>query len=573
MPDPIVREAWQRGVNSPRSSAAGRVFDAMAAIVLGVAEASFEGQGPMWLEAQAGPAGRVPALARGEDGEGLPRIDWSPLIGWCADARRSVAERASAVHLALADAICGVAVGERERSGATVAGLTGGVFQNRLLAELASAGLARRGFRVLLPERIPCNDGGLAYGQVAEHLGRTPVDSAHALVRTTVPWSVAPRVRGRHAFRGRRRRRGHARGARRPCQLYVHVPFCEVLCPFCSFHRVRYDAPKSGRYFEALRREIRLYHEAGFRFSDVYVGGGTPTVHPEELLSTLALVRSLSPVRTISIETNPNHLDPALLARYAEAGVTRLSVGVQSFDDGLLTRMERLAKYGNGEQIRRRLAAAQGVFPTLNVDMIFNLPGQTPEMLDRDLDCLLALGVDQVSFYPLMTAPTARHKMERTMGRADESLRFGMYQTILGRMLPAYRASSAWCFSRGAGMFDEYIIDQHAYVGVGSGAFSYVGGAMYSTTFSLNHYCRRVEGGQSGITQRRMLGAKERMRYDFLVRLFGGELRRDWIERRYGRGVLVAHGTGAGRDADWWARRGTTRMRSASRGRACTAGC
>ena len=72
-------------------------------------------------------------------------------------------------------------------------------------------------------------------------------------------------------------------------------------------------------------------------------------------------------------------------------------------------------------------------------------------------------------------------------------------------------------------------------VGVGSGAFSYVGGAMYSTTFSLNHYCRRVEGGQTGITRRRALGLRERMRYDYLVRLFAGQLRRDYIERRYGR--------------------------------------
>ena len=64
-----------------------------------------------------------------------------------------------------------------------------------------------------------------------------------------------------------------------PCQLYVHVPFCEVLCPFCSFHRVRYNPSKTARYFEALRREIRLYHDRGFRFSDVYVGGGTPTKH------------------------------------------------------------------------------------------------------------------------------------------------------------------------------------------------------------------------------------------------------------------------------------------------------
>jgi coproporphyrinogen III oxidase-like Fe-S oxidoreductase len=320
----------------------------------------------------------------------------------------------------------------------------------------------------------------------------------------------------------------------RACQLYVHVPFCEVLCPFCSFHRVRYNADKTARYFAALRQEIRLYHDAGFRFSDVYVGGGTPTVSPPELLATLELIRAASPVQTISIETNPNHLEPEVLARYRDAGVTRFSVGVQSFDDGLLAGMERLEKYGSGALIRERLAGIRGLFPTLNVDMIFNLPGQTLGMLDRDIDALLELDVDQVSFYPLMTASTARHKMQKTMGEADESLRHAMYERVLDRMLPRYRASSAWCFTRGEGMFDEYIIDEDDYVGVGSGAFSYVDGSMYSTTFSLNHYCRRIEGGQSGITQRRTLGTRERMRYDYLVRLFGGSLKREYIAERYG---------------------------------------
>jgi coproporphyrinogen III oxidase-like Fe-S oxidoreductase len=198
--------------------------------------------------------------------------------------------------------------------------------------------------------------------------------------------------------------------------------------------------------------------------------------------------------------------------------------------------MERLEKYGSGELIRQRLAEVQGIFPTLNVDMIFNLPGQSLAMLEHDLDVLRELGVDQISFYPLMTAPTARHKMEKTMGRNDPRLRLPMYQRILERLLGAeYHAASAWCFSRNQGMFDEYIIDQADYVGVGSGAFSYVGGAYYSTTFSLNHYCRRVEGGQSGITQRRPVSRKDRMRYDYLVRLFGGELKRDYIERRYGK--------------------------------------
>jgi hydrogenase maturation protein HypF len=148
------------------------VFDAMAAIVLGIGETSFEGQGPMWFEACAEPVERFPELPLAPDSQGVQRIDWAPLLEWCSDERRDRGERAGAAHAALADAIVRVAVGERERSGVTVAGLTGGVFQNRRLLELAAQGLGRAGLRVLLPERIPCNDGGLSYGQVAEHLGR-----------------------------------------------------------------------------------------------------------------------------------------------------------------------------------------------------------------------------------------------------------------------------------------------------------------------------------------------------------------------------------------------------------------
>jgi hydrogenase maturation protein HypF len=172
VPDPIVRAAWERGINAPRSSAAGRVFDALAALVLGVTETSFEGQGPMWLEACARQVGRFPELPIVPDAEGVLRIDWAPLLEACRDERVDRGERAGAAHAALADAIGRVAEAERTRCGVAVAGLTGGVFQNRRLLELAAEGLARRGFRVLLPERIPCNDGGLSYGQVAEHLGR-----------------------------------------------------------------------------------------------------------------------------------------------------------------------------------------------------------------------------------------------------------------------------------------------------------------------------------------------------------------------------------------------------------------
>jgi menaquinone C8-methyltransferase len=325
-----------------------------------------------------------------------------------------------------------------------------------------------------------------------------------------------------------------------PCQLYVHVPFCEALCPFCSFHRVQFREQKARDYFNALRQEIRSYHERGFRFSDVYVGGGTPTVVPGELVETLALIRSLWPIRTISVETNPNHLTEPVFAALRSVGVGRLSVGVQSFDDGLLRQMGRLETYGSGAAIRERLGAALGIFRTLNVDMIFNLPNQTLAMLDGDLEILRDLRADQISFYPLMTAASARRRMEKTVGAADPTRRHDFYAHILHAMQGRYVPSSAWCFSRndgseGAPMIDEYIIDQDNYVGVGSGSFSYVGGWMYSTTFSLNQYRERIARGKPAITQSKLMTRRERMRYDYLVRLFGLALPYDYIRRKYGR--------------------------------------
>lgn len=172
-PDPIVRAAWERRLNAPQSSAAGRVFDAAAALVLGVGETSFEGQGPMWLEAIAHPVENEPELPVAPDADGLLVADWGPLVSWLvAHANLDARERAGAVHASLAATIVAIARRLREERGCTTVGLTGGVFQNRLLGEQASRALDACGFRVLLPVQLPCNDGGLSFGQVADFAGR-----------------------------------------------------------------------------------------------------------------------------------------------------------------------------------------------------------------------------------------------------------------------------------------------------------------------------------------------------------------------------------------------------------------
>jgi coproporphyrinogen III oxidase-like Fe-S oxidoreductase len=322
-----------------------------------------------------------------------------------------------------------------------------------------------------------------------------------------------------------------------PVFLYVHVPFCEVLCPFCSFHRVRHREDKARTYFAALRREIALYHERGFRFSGVYVGGGTPTVTPGELAETLALLQSYGPLGDVSVETNPKDLRPEVLDVLVGAGVQRLSVGVQSFDDGLLREMDRYEKYGSSAEIRERIAYAATRFRTLNVDMIYNLPHQTEAMLEADLDVVLAGPANQVSFYPLMSSKTVERKMGRAMGLPDRRRLARYYRRVLERLRPAFTPSSAWCFNRGGHGIDEYVVSSSDYVGVGSGAFGNVGGVAYATTFSLRSYVEHVERGLTGVTGERRLGERERMRYDLMMRLFALRLERDWLRAKYGRHV------------------------------------
>src|SRR6056297_3619801 len=206
----------------------------------------------------------------------------------------------------------------------------------------------------------------------------------------------------------------------RTYMLYLHVPFCVVLCPFCSFHRVCFREDKATRYFDSLRTEIRMAHEAGYRFSDIYVGGGTPTVLPDELASTLNLVRELSDINSISVETNPDDLTPEVMGKIRDAGVTRLSVGIQSLDNKLLKQMDRHDKYGTAKEVLERLALAEGYFDTLNADMIFNLPEQDEASLLRDVDIITRqAGVNQVTFYPLMSAESTQRKMNQTMGQVS----------------------------------------------------------------------------------------------------------------------------------------------------------
>jgi coproporphyrinogen III oxidase-like Fe-S oxidoreductase len=323
----------------------------------------------------------------------------------------------------------------------------------------------------------------------------------------------------------------------KPRLLYIHVPFCEELCPYCSFHRVRFDEGLTRKYFVALRREINLYHERGYKFGGLYVGGGTPTVLIDELTDLLWLARESFAIKEISVETNPNHLTDRNIEILRQSGVNRLSVGVQTFNNDLLKKIGRYEKYGAGEVIAERLKQTMGLFDTVNADMIFNFPGQTPQLLGDDLAVLLNLQMEQITFYPLMISTMTQRLMEDTVGLVNFNREKKLYQIIIRRLEAEYESSSAWCFSRKNGkraLIDEYVVDYDEYAGLGSGAIGYLGGVCYANTFDIAEYIDCLEHGRLPLKASRKFNQRDQMSYDFLMKLFSTKMDVTAVEQKYG---------------------------------------
>lgn len=149
--------------------------------------------------------------------------------------------------------------------------------------------------------------------------------------------------------------------------LYVHVPLCHQLCPYCSFHRVLFSESLAHKYFDCLEREIDLYAEKGFEFTTAYIGGGTPTVLPKRINDFILKMKSIWPTKDASIETNPDCLTSATISILKYAGVNRLSIGVQTFQDDLLVSVQRKQKLDGGREVRNRVQNAICQFDTVNV--------------------------------------------------------------------------------------------------------------------------------------------------------------------------------------------------------------
>ncbi len=303
-----------------------------------------------------------------------------------------------------------------------------------------------------------------------------------------------------------------------PLGLYLHIPFCEAICNYCNFNRGLLDAGLKRRYLDALNLEIASCEDPG-RVDSVFFGGGTPSVLASaEVSGLIAQCRSsfdVDPAAEITLEMNPETASRERLDGYRAAGVTRLSLGVQSFRDEELRRLGRL--HTADRAIEAFGLARTAGFDDISIDLMAWLPAQTVPHWIESVETLVDLGPDHASLYLLELYPNAPLKEEMARGgwsQAPDDTAAEMYHAGLDRLGAAgyrqYEISNVARPGRRSRHNLKYWSDG-AWVGFGCGAHSTRDGRRWHNVSEIGRYIDRVSGGTSPVASCRTLSADERL--------------------------------------------------------------
>jgi oxygen-independent coproporphyrinogen-3 oxidase len=278
--------------------------------------------------------------------------------------------------------------------------------------------------------------------------------------------------------------------------LYVHVPFCAHRCGYCDFVTLVGRRDEHAGYVDALLRELELERELlGERVETIFLGGGTPTfLAPAELARLLA---ALPAAEEVTVEANPETVTPELAALLRKGGVTRVSLGAQSFQQHLLAVLERRA---GPEDVRRAFYHLRDAsFDNISLDLIYGIPGQSASDLNRDLAETLALAPDHVSCYELEAKPGTRftHAHGAELARQAEAMEDYFEQVVDTLVTAGYRWYETSNFCRGGRVARHnlaYWLGRD-YLGLGIGAVSTVSRERWRNTPKLGAYVRALTAG------------------------------------------------------------------------------
>lgn len=285
--------------------------------------------------------------------------------------------------------------------------------------------------------------------------------------------------------------------------LYVHIPFCMKKCIYCDFLSVAYDEALAMDYINAVLKELELRRDTGEVLKTVYIGGGTPTTIPTpaliRLLKTIRDVFGITPDAELTIEANPGTVTREMLSALSGSGITRLSMGVQSFNDKELKLLGRIHDFS--EALKSIAAARHAGITNLSMDLIYGIPGQTLQSWTQTVSKAIEISPQHISSYELTPEKdTPLHELISTgnLEKPDEDTIIMMYSYATDRL--------------GEAGYSHYEISNYAkpgfqcihnlnywnrgqYLGIGAGAHSFIADRRIRNTGDIRTYMEQVTQG------------------------------------------------------------------------------
>ena len=291
--------------------------------------------------------------------------------------------------------------------------------------------------------------------------------------------------------------------------LYVHIPFCKSICSFCPYCKVKYEKDLCDKYIDALIREIHLVgsqHSGKKTTTSLYFGGGTPALAADRLEEIMdAIGEHFIITEGIGVELHPDNVDPSLLRILKDAGVTKISIGIQSFQRKYQSVLGRTSV--DIAALKEALAAVP--FETVSMDFIFALPAQTFEDLKADIDTAFQNGANHVAIYPFIDFTFTASKVTPMPKKEKHAL---LDAITLYCMEQGYARSSIWTFSsKKDAKYSSMTRDN--FLGFGCSATTLLKDQFKINTFSVEEYCKRVGDGKLPTSLTIRFSLRQRMIY------------------------------------------------------------
>ncbi len=310
--------------------------------------------------------------------------------------------------------------------------------------------------------------------------------------------------------------------------LYIHIPFCTQICHYCDFNKFFIQNQPVDEYIQTLLTEMDLYNlSQNEPLSTVFIGGGTPSalepLQLEQLLFSMKEKVTLAPGYEYTVEANPGDLSKEKLRIMKEAGVNRLSLGVQSFNEELL---KKIGRAHNVKDVYETIdMAREEGFDNISIDLIYSLPGQTLSDLEDTIDRALQLNLPHFSAYSLIIEPKTVFYIMLNKGKLSlpgEDAEATMYEYVMERLVEAgYDQYEISNFAKKGFESRHNLVywNNEEYYGLGAGAHGYLDAVRYHNHGPLKKYMNAIQDGRKPIVEQATVTRKEQMEEEMFLGL------------------------------------------------------